>query len=142
MVFASPNTLHALLATVSMFHIESKIGEQAILIQQEVGGLTRDVELLAERIEKLATHFRQVGEDINGAQTSVKRIVQKGERIANVDLGEGDAPRPALKYGQARNSGYVKGGQHGFEEPVHHRCGSEPCTIARALFRSWLYCQR
>jgi DNA recombination protein RmuC len=95
-VFASPNTLHALLATVSMFHVESKIGEQAILIQQEVGGLTRDVELLAERIEKLATHFRQVGEDINGAQTSVKRIVQKGERIANVDLGEGDAP-PTLR---------------------------------------------
>jgi hypothetical protein len=26
----------------------------------------------------------------------VKRIVQKGERIANVDLGEGDAP-PALR---------------------------------------------
>ncbi|NQW56287.1 MAG: DNA recombination protein RmuC, partial [Chloroflexi bacterium] len=95
-VFASPNTLHALLATVSMFHVESKIGVQAILIQQEVGGLTRDVELLAERIEKLATHFRQVGEDIDGAQTSVKRIVQKGERIANVDLGEGDAP-PALR---------------------------------------------
>ena len=97
-VFASPNTLHALLATVSMFHIESKIGEQAALIQREVGGLTRDVELLAERIEKLATHFRQIGDDISGAQTSVKRIVSKGERIARVDLGD-EADPPALREG-------------------------------------------
>lgn len=97
-VFASPNTLHALLATVSMFHVESKIGEQAILIQREVGGLTRDVELLAERIEKLATHFRQVGDDIVGAQTSVKRIVSKGERIAKVDLGDAETP-PRLREG-------------------------------------------
>jgi DNA recombination protein RmuC len=97
-VFASPNTLHALLATVSMFHVESKIGEQAILIQREVGGLTRDVELLAERIEKLATHFRQIGDDISGAQTSVKRIVSKGERIAKVDLGD-EADPPALREG-------------------------------------------
>ena len=95
-VFASPNTLHALLATVGMFHIETKIGEQAVLIQKEVDGLTRDVELLAERIEKLAVHFRQVGEDIGGAQTSVKRILQRGERIANVDLADGDAP-PTLR---------------------------------------------
>jgi DNA recombination protein RmuC len=95
-VFASPNTLHALLATVSMFHIETKIGEQAVLIQKEVDGLTRDVELLAERIEKLAVHFRQVGEDIGGAQTSVKRILQRGERIANVDLADGDSP-PTLR---------------------------------------------
>lgn len=97
-VFASPNTLHALLATVSMFHVESKIGEQAALIQREVGGLTRDVELLAERIEKLATHFRQIGDDISGAQTSVKRIVSKGERIAKVDLGD-EADPPALREG-------------------------------------------
>jgi hypothetical protein len=56
------------------------------------------VELLAERIEKLATHFRQIGDDISGAQTSVKRIVSKGERIARVDLGD-EADPPALREG-------------------------------------------
>jgi DNA recombination protein RmuC len=98
-VFASPNTLHALLATVSMFHVESKMGEQALLIQQEVGALARDVELLAERIEKLATHMRQAGDDISGAQTSVKRIVSRGERIARVELGGEDPGARTLSDG-------------------------------------------
>ena len=88
-VFASPNTLHGLLATVSMFHVESKIGEHALQIQREVGLLGRDVELLAGRIEKLSTHFRQATEDIAGAQTSVGRILSRGEKIRNVDLGDG-----------------------------------------------------
>ncbi len=85
-VFASPNTLHGLLATVNMFHVESKIGEHAQAIQREVGVLTRDVELLGERVEKLGRHFRQVTEDIADTQTSVGRIVAKGQRIKSVDL--------------------------------------------------------
>ena len=101
-VFASPNTLHALLATVSMFHVESKMGEQALRIQHEVGTLTRDVELLAARIEKLATHLRQAGDDLGDAQTSVKRIVSRRERIARVELGGGDPESPALVDGERR----------------------------------------
>jgi len=66
---------------------ELEIGEHAQAIQREVGVLTRDVELLGERVEKLGRHFRQVTEDIADTQTSVGRIVAKGQRIKSVDLG-------------------------------------------------------
>ena len=77
--------------------------EQAGLIQKQVEIMLNDVRLLDERVGKLKTHFRQAGEDIDGISTSSGKIIDRGQKIKDVQLQEDDPaemldpPRPQLK---------------------------------------------
>jgi DNA recombination protein RmuC len=85
---ASPSTLMALVNTVGAILKDSRMKEQAGLIQRQVGLMLNDVRLLDERVDKLKNHFRQATEDIDGIITSSSKINQRGEKIKNVSLDE------------------------------------------------------
>lgn len=89
---ASPSTLMALVNTVGAILKDSRMKEQAGLIQQQVGLMLNDVRLLDERVEKLKNHFRQATEDIDGIATSSGKITQRGDKIKDVRLEEETQP--------------------------------------------------
>jgi DNA recombination protein RmuC len=85
---ASPSTLMALVNTVGAILKDSRMKEQAGLIQQQVGLMLNDVRLLDERVDKLKNHFRQATDDIDSITTSSSKINQRGEKIKDVRLEE------------------------------------------------------
>ena len=101
--FASPSTLMALVNTVGSILKDGRMKEQAGLIQKQVEIMLNDVRLLDERVGKLKTHFRQAGDDIDGISTSSGKIIDRGQKIKDVQLQEDDPaemldpPRPQLK---------------------------------------------
>lgn len=95
----SPTTLMATLNTVRAILKDAEMQEQAGLIQIEVERMLNDVRLLDGRVGKLRTHFRQAGEDIEDIAVSSRKIVDRGDKIRNVQLEETaeDPPVPRLK---------------------------------------------
>ena len=65
---------------------DSRMREQAHLVQIEVGKILDDVRLLGDRVGKLETHFRQANEDISKITTSTDKITRRAEKIATMDL--------------------------------------------------------
>jgi DNA recombination protein RmuC len=100
---ASPSTLMALVNTVGAILKDGRMKEQAGLIQKQVELMLNDVRLLDQRVGKLKTHFRQASEDIDGISTSSGKIIDRGQKIKNVQLEDDDAaeqldaPHPQLK---------------------------------------------
>ena len=86
--FASPSTLMALVNTVGAILKDSRMKEQAGLIQQQVGLMLNDVRLLDERVGKLKNHFRQATEDVDAIATSSDKIISRGGKIKDVRLEE------------------------------------------------------
>ncbi|HEX9703103.1 MAG TPA: DNA recombination protein RmuC, partial [Rhodospirillales bacterium] len=84
----SPTTLMATLNTVQVILKDARMKEQAGLIQKQVELMLNDVRLLDERVGKLKTHFRQAGEDIEGIETSSRRVADRGQKITDVQLSE------------------------------------------------------
>jgi DNA recombination protein RmuC len=90
----SPTTMMATLNTVRAVLKDVQMREQAGEIQKTVGLLLDDVKRLDERVEKLRTHFGQTEKDLRDIETSTDRITKRGERILEVDLGEGPTALP------------------------------------------------
>ena len=65
---------------------DAQMREEAKLIQTHVQSLVEDVRRLADRVEKLDTHFKQAGKDIEAIAVSTRKISSRGEKIAAVDL--------------------------------------------------------
>jgi len=91
----SPTTLMATLNTVRAVLKDVEMRKQASVIQKYVGLLLQDVGRLGSRVENLEKHFDQAGRDIDEIKKSSDAITRRGEKIHDVELGEGDAP-PAL----------------------------------------------
>lgn len=87
----SPSTVMAMLNTVRAVLKDVRMREQAGVIQTEVMKLLNDVRLLDERTEKLETHFSQAEKDIRNIRTSTGKIINRGERIEELQLG-GETP--------------------------------------------------
>ena len=83
----SPTTLMATLNTVRAVLKDSRMREQAGVIQKEVGSLLLDVRRLEDRVGKLSGHFNLTLEDIRQIQISTEKIAKRGERIEDVQLG-------------------------------------------------------
>jgi DNA recombination protein RmuC len=105
-VIVSPNMLMLAVNTMRALIRDQKMREQAHVIQEEVAKLLEDVRLLADRTAALRRHFTQSDEDIRKIEISSEKIVKRGERIQDVDLGEvekvaviEDAPLPLLAQG-------------------------------------------
>jgi DNA recombination protein RmuC len=80
--------------TVQTVLKDARMREQASQIQKEVGTLTRDVRLLADRVEKLQRHFNQADGDLKDILISAGKIATRGERIEKVELSNNEAPPP------------------------------------------------
>ncbi|MEO5337894.1 MAG: DNA recombination protein RmuC [Magnetospirillum sp. WYHS-4] len=91
----SPTTLMATLNTVRAVLKDARMREQAGLIQKEVLELLKDVARLDERVESLQKHFGQAGKDIGEIRISADKIVQRGEKVESLQLGE-DSPAADL----------------------------------------------
>ena len=89
-----------ILHTVRAILRDARMHEAAGVIKTEVETMLQDVARLDERIKKLATHFGQVGKDIDEIQTSTRKITSRGAKITRIDVAEEDDERPGLP-GQA-----------------------------------------
>ncbi|MBV8977878.1 MAG: DNA recombination protein RmuC [Alphaproteobacteria bacterium] len=92
-IVVSPNILMLAINTIQTVMKDARMREQASLIQKEVGSLVADVKRLGERVLKLQGHFGQVEGDIKDIAVSAEKIVSRGEKIRNVELG-GETPAP------------------------------------------------
>lgn len=97
-ILVSPSLLMMAVQVMQAIVRDARVREQAHLIQDEVRTLVADVARLHERVGKLGTHFRQVGEDVQGVVTSAEKILKRGERIDALDFSEA---RVAVPFGQA-----------------------------------------
>ena len=52
----------------------------------------RDVELVADRVEKLNTHFGQARKDIEGISIAAERAGKRANKLDNFDFEEIEAP--------------------------------------------------
>lgn len=89
-VIASPSSFWAILHSVRALIRDTKMREQAGLIQKEVGLLMEDVTRLDKRVGNLSRHFAQTGKDIEDIQTSTRKIVSHGTKIKQVELQESE----------------------------------------------------
>ncbi len=85
-MIASPSLLMMAIQMLQVIVKDSKMREQAHLVQQEVGRILEDVRRLNERVGKLDTHFRQANDDVSLISKSTDAIMRRGTRIADMDL--------------------------------------------------------
>jgi DNA recombination protein RmuC len=93
-IIVSPSLLMMAVQVMQAIVRDARVREQAHLIQNEVRLLTADVQRLHDRVGKLQTHFRQVGDDVAATLISSEKIAKRGERIDQMDFSE--APAKAL----------------------------------------------
>ena len=86
----SPTTLMATLNTVRAILRDVHMREQADVIQAEVHKLLVDMARLDDRVGKLKTHFNQAQKDIGDIEISSGKIMRRGARIEDLQLGDGD----------------------------------------------------
>ncbi len=95
----SPNTMWLTLNTVRAIMRDAEMHKQAHHIQKEVALLTADVGRLSTRVGNLRKHFGQIDKDITEIEISTNKIVNRGDKIALVELeqaelGQTDNPTP------------------------------------------------
>jgi DNA recombination protein RmuC len=91
-VIVSPHILMLAVNTIQALTRDAKMREQAHQIQNEVVLLLKDVNLLAERVEALRTHFERTSKDIGEIEKPMGRITSRAARIEQADLA---LPEPA-----------------------------------------------
>ena len=85
----SPTTLWATLHTVRAVLKDVHMREQAHVIQKEVLTMLGDVNRLDDRVGKLQDHFGLAVEDIRQIRISTDKVTKRGERIEEIEVGEG-----------------------------------------------------
>ena len=96
----SPTTLMATLNTVRAVLKDSRMREQAHVIQAEVQKMMEDVGRLDDRVGKLQTHFDQATKDIRDIRISADKITKRGDKIEDLQLSD-DSPAEDLAPAQA-----------------------------------------
>ena len=81
---ATLNTMRAILK-------DARMREQTGAIRKTLRQLYRDVELVVQRVDKLQTHFRQAGEDLEGIGLAATRAGKRAARLDNLDFEELEA---------------------------------------------------
>ena len=84
----SPTTLMATLNTVRAVLKDSRMREQAHVIQKEVGLLATDIDRLQKRVESLRGHFALAERDIGEIETSAGKVSRRAERIEEIQVEE------------------------------------------------------
>lgn len=87
----SPTTLMATLNTVRAVLKDTRMREQAGVIQAEVGRLANDVGRLDDRVQKLQRHFELASDDVRQIRISAEKVTRQATRIEEVEMGENDS---------------------------------------------------
>lgn len=92
-VVVSPHVFMLVIGTIQSLMRDARMREQADMIRKEVGAMLIDVGRLGERVEKLQRHFGQVDGDIKDILVSRDKVLNRGEKIAKVELSPAEAPK-------------------------------------------------
>ena len=84
----SPTTLMAVLNTARAVLKDVETRKQIHVIKDALGKLAKDFNRFDERMQKLATHIRQAGEDVAEVQTSSRKISAHFQKIEAAQLDE------------------------------------------------------
>ena len=92
-IIVSPSLLMLAIQVIQQIRRDARMREAAGKILVEVGLLAADVNRLRDRVENLDKHFGQTSTDIKQIVISADKIVNRSERIRDVEFG--DAPPSA-----------------------------------------------
>lgn len=84
----SPTTCMATLNTMRAILKDARMREQAGAIRKTLRLLHRDVELVADRVDKLNTHFGQARTDLEGIGVAAERAGKRAAKLDNFDFEE------------------------------------------------------
>ena len=84
----SPTTCMATLNTMRAILKDARMREQAGAIRTTLRLLHRDVELVAERVGKLNTHFGQARKDLDDITVAAERAGKRATKLDNFDFEE------------------------------------------------------
>lgn len=86
-VIVSPSLLMLSIQVIQSVLKDSRMREQAHLIQGEVVRLMDDIGRLDERVRKLQTHFSQASRDIDDILISSSKVTRRSAKIEALELG-------------------------------------------------------
>ncbi len=87
-VIVSPSLLMLSIQVIQSVLKDTRMREQAHLIQGEVIRLMEDVSRLDERVRKLAGHFGQAQKDVEQILVSSDKVTRRGSRITDLEFEE------------------------------------------------------
>ena len=87
-IIVSPSLLMLAIQVIQQIRRDARMREAAGKILTEVSLLMGDVNRLRDRVESLDRHFGQVNGDVKQILTSAEKIVNRGERIQDVEFGD------------------------------------------------------
>lgn len=87
-IIVSPSLLMLAIQVIQQIRKDARMREAASKILVEVGLLVADVSRLRDRVENLSKHFGQANADVQQIVISADKIVNRGERIQDVEFGE------------------------------------------------------
>lgn len=99
-IIVSPSLLMLSIQVIQSVLKDTRMREQAHLIQGEIIRLMEDVSRMDERVRKLDTHFRQAQKDVEMILTSSDKVSKRGTRIVDLDFEDNknvEAPKVKLK---------------------------------------------
>ena len=85
---ASPTTLMAILNTARAVLKDEATRKQVNIIQQHLVTLSKDFDRFQRRMDNLARHIKQAGEDVDQVHISARKIASRFGKIERVELGE------------------------------------------------------
>ncbi len=88
-IIVSPSLLMLSIQVIQSVLKDTRMREQAHLIQGEIIRLAEDLGRMDERVRKLDTHFRQAQKDVEMILTSSTKISKRGTRIVELDFEDG-----------------------------------------------------
>ncbi|MEM9330547.1 MAG: DNA recombination protein RmuC [Pseudomonadota bacterium] len=93
-VIVSPSLLMLSIQVIQSVLKDTRMREQAHLIQGEVIRLMEDVGRLDDRVRKLSTHFGQAQKDVELILTSADKVSKRGTKIADLEFKDHPAAVP------------------------------------------------
>tara|TARA_R110000868_G_scaffold73117_18_gene212471 strand:+ start:949 stop:2175 length:1227 start_codon:yes stop_codon:yes gene_type:complete len=87
-MIVSPSLLMLSIQVVQAILKDARMRELAHVIQAEVAALRDDTLRLDDRVNKLQTHFRQANKDIDDILISTNKVVRRGQKIEDLEMGE------------------------------------------------------
>ena len=87
-VIVSPSLLMLSIQVIQSVLKDTRMREQAHLIQGEVIRLMEDVSRLDDRVRKLAGHFGQAQKDVEQILVSSDKVTKRGNRITDLEFEE------------------------------------------------------
>ncbi len=85
-VIVSPSLLMLSIQVIQAVLRDTRMREQANVIQGEVIRMLEDVARLDERVRKLQTHFNQANQDLDEILISSDKVAKRGKRIEELDF--------------------------------------------------------